>query len=1379
MSRPLCELATALSLALVVFSACAHGSKTPSDLGAVEPSARPQTQTPVEVLWERGRFKIETDGTKVYDYGVRYRVLTESGAKAWSRIEASWQPWRQAKPELDVRVQTPGGEVLTLDPASVRVEPSSTKEGDPRRRVVADIPGMAVGSVVEQRIIQRETHPLIPTGADGKYFFGMQVPVAKSELILELPSSLPVALDVRGTSITPENVETDGRRVLTFTQESLESLGPTEKYLPGDFTRHPYVAFSTVPSWASVAGPLSKSLAGSVQGAELEAILKGIPEDGLQTDVVYAVLERVRTLVQSTGRRFGEGPLTPMHPEETLARGRGDDEDISALVVALLRARGLDARMVLVRSGPSEDVRPDIPGLEGFNRAVIKVEGPAPLWVDPGAPYTPAGQLPPELQGRWALVLDPEVESLERTPASVALDNRYEERRVFHLPLYGRARVVERTRAQGSIGARLRAQLDADGDVRAGIARYVRGQYGAPELGEVEASDPQDLRTPIEVSVEALETEVGHVDVTTATVELRLSVLFGWLPPLVRDAALSKGRPTENREQQLREMAGALVHRREHALVLPEPYVAELSFEVRPPAGFEVIKRPKDRELDLGPARFSATFFQAQGSLTGTIRFDTGKAYYEPDEMRALVAGLRRLWSEPNLQLKLEHRGATAISKGRVEEGIKSYASLVAAHPKSAEHRARLALGLVEVGLGDAARQVAREAVELGHRSILARYALGRVLAHDRVGRLHAPGFDRSGALAALGLVKALDPGHVRARAELAVLRAVDIRGVKYADPAGLEASVAEYRSLRHDTGVRAFDDELLDALLRAERFEEVVIEAREADRSLRRDSHWLAAQVALDGGLDGVDGVLEQLHIPDRAVPLVLTAGATALAGVGRYEGARGLLERAKKDPKAMGPLARQAERLQQVQPLNTLLRPPSDPVRVVQDVLALLLTGRVSAKRLRPFMSERYNDPQLSLEVERLGRVFSSLARAAGASRVPPRVLRDGVLSTTEYRVDGDPNVGFRVRALLEGRRPTWWFVRSEPASDGTAGFRVLATGATPAVLGELAIAALEDDKPSFAEQWLSWADDLLEARVKTPFSDPQVGEGERDRFAQIPYLRLRRTWPRDRASAALALSILSEDPQAVIGRLKVKVAAEAAPRRRDILSHALLLGLLAERRWKEAQPIAAGLHRRHGRSETLYNMHISVLFELEQWRSAEKHIRRRLRRLPQDRRALEQLANVETARGRFGRAEVILEALAARGEEGASSVVYNNLAWVSLFRGKVGLKDLQRAKKANALSKGRSPAEIHTLAALHAERGETSRTIELLRQRLELIDADAPESMDYYLLGRVMENMGLLRLARRAYLQVEADEGNRADSTHSLAQRRLRGMGQRSAI
>lgn len=1349
-----CWLVLALALAPV---ACAH---TPgASPGAPAEAGRP---APIEVLFERGHYALKADGTKSYSYEVRYRVKTDAGAEAWRRIEATWAPWFQARPELSATVTAPDGRVLELDPAGIEVVPVDDVGREQRLRVAAELPAIGVGAVVTQRIVQRDIRPASPAGASGRYYFGMRVPVARSELILELPADLPIALEVRGLELTPTVVEQDGLRRISYVRENLEAVGPVDKHLPDEVPRHPHVAFSTAPSWGAVAERFHAEVERNLRAAEVGALLKDVPKSALREEVAQAALTQAHGLVRPTGRRFGQGPRVPMHPEETLARGEGDDEDISLLVVALLRARGLDAHLALVRAGPGEDVRPELPGLEGFDRSLVRIDGPAPLWIDPLARYTPPGTLPPSLQGRWALVVDAETRALERTPQGASVDNHYLEERVFVLPAHGPANVIETTRATGAIGARLRAQLDADADPRPSIERYVGNHYGRARLGQVTASDPKDLSVPLEITLEALDTSAGHVDVTTAAIEVRSAVLFGWLPPLIRDAALASEAEPESREEELRRIALSLVARRTEPLELPEPYRAELRFQVRAPPGFEPVERPQEREVKLGPARFSIQFELRGGDLFGALRFDTGPALYAPDDVRALVRGLRDLWAEPVLRVAFEHRGARALREGRIREGIQSFAGLAAAHPESAEHRARLALALVEVGFGDAARQVAREAVALEETSVLARYVLGRVLAHDLVGRLHAPGFDREGAMQALQLVKALDPGHVRARADLALLRSVDERGLRFSSPAAIEAVVAEYRSLRQDTGVTSFDDDLIEALFRAGRFEEVILEAEEARRSLRRDGHVVAATVALDDNIDRVPIALETLAIPEPAVPLVRAAAATALAAIGRYELARQLLSRLELGDVALSPLGEQARRIEGIQPLDRLLEREDSPVRVVQLLLAKALAGEASVDALRRLMSSQYGPDRLAQEADRLERAFSGMARSAERARVPARVLRDGILSSTEYRVDGEPAVGFRVRALLEGRRPTWWFVRVE---DGA--YRVVATDASPGALGSVALEALEAGRPEVADRWLAWADELLD-------EGPRPGS---DLFAELPFVRLRRLDPKEPRAAALALSALGPEPKVALEALARRISSESGVVR-DALEQARLLGLVRADRMREALPLAERLTRRHPESGALYRLHVGLLVELERWGPARRKVLARLRERPEDPEALEQLANLETARGRFAHAEAILERLAER-DEGNHSVVYNNLAWVSLFRGDVGPRDLERALKANALSQGQSPAELHTLAALHAERGDAEETLKLVRLRLELMDAEAPESMDYYLFGRVMEHLGLWRLARQAYLRVENDEGNRADSTHALAQRRLRNLDKRSAI
>lgn len=1346
----------ASSSLLLVLAACAHAP------AALEPPTPEGPIPPIEVRSEQGTYRFEADGTHSYEYIIHYVVRSPAGVESWREIEATWTPSRQTQPLLEATVRNPDGKVYELDPETLVVK-AAGREATAARRISADLPHLMVGSEVEQRILQRSIEPRTKAGVNGRYFFGMRVPVARSTVVLDVPLDMPIALQARGLTLEPDIEVSESRRRFRYEQTNLEPLGPVDKHLPGDAPRHPHVAFSTALDWTAVADGLAQRIEPLLEARALsDTLLEDVGEVPLR-DLVLEVIGRVETLVEVLPRRLHQVPTVPMHPEETLARGRGSLVDSAAVAAALLRGRGVAAQLALVRSGPGADVDPDLPGLDGFNRVLLHVDGPAPMWIDPNERHLPPGRLSPELQGRYVLPLAPGA-TLLRTPEPRSNANRYMEHRVFRLPTYGRADVVERTEAKGSIARRLRQQLAKEGDTHSAILNYVRGQYGATGLGEVSMSDPADVRRPVEVSVEATSTDVGRVDIATGVAEIRTSVLFGWLPALLRDAALAPDDEPDGQTEQLRQIAAVLIARREQPLLLPEPYTAELTFEVQAPAGFVPTERPDDRRLTWGPAEFTSEYELRDGVLHGRLRFDTGRARYSPDETRTLVEGLRALWEEPVAKVRYVQAGLQKIEAGQLNEGLEALARLSGAHPKSAPHRARLSLGLVAAGLGDAARQVAREAVALDETSPLARYALGHVLSHDLVGRLHSPGFDRAGAMDAFRLVKALEPGNVRARAALARMRAMDDRGLDAADPAGLEASVAEWRSLREDTGVAAFDDQLLSALLRARRFEEVLMEVGDARRSLRRDGHALAARVALDGHLDGVGEVLGALQIPARAEPLVQTAAATALASIGEYDLARSLLTEVGKNPEALGPLARQAERIERIQPFESLLQPEGDPIRVVQEVLGLVLSGRVTGADLRPLLVPGLEDARLEVEAARLSRAYAGLARVAERSRVPTRVLRDGLLSAARFEVDGDAETGFRVRAFIE-EQSTWWFLRPDPEAGGRP--RLVATELAPGPIGDVALALLDAEQSARARLWLEWAETLLRRGPRGPNRDP---------FQELPFLRLRRQSRSDLEAAALALSALGPQPEAALRGLARRSAASREVLR-DTLDHARVLGLMRSEAFARARPLITRLVSRNPDSEQLAGMEIAVLLELEAWSAAGRRLRAQLVKSPDDPQALQQLANLETARGRFKKAERILEQLAASSKE--SSVVWNNLAWVSLFQGDVGPRDLERAQKANELSRGRSPAELHTLAAVHAEQGNAAETVELVRKRLDLRDADAPESMDYYLFGRVMEHVGLWRLARQAYLRVEKDEGSRADSTHALAQRRLRGLIKRSAI
>ena len=152
------------------------------------------------------------------------------------------------------------------------------------------------------------------------------------------------------------------------------------------------------------------------------------------------------------------------------------------------------------------------------------------------------------------------------------------------------------------------------------------------------------------------------------------------------------------------------------------------------------------------------------------------------------------------------------------------------------------------------------------------------------------------------------------------------------------------------------------------------------------------------------------------------------------------------------------------------------------------------------------------------------------------------------------------------------------------------------------------------------------------------------------------------------------------------------------------------------------------------------------------------------------------IESLQGNYTVAENLLRQLVA-GNKSGEIADYNELAWLSLFRGNGTDDDVSTALRAVSLGQNRNGATLHTLAALYAERGKTAESLQVLFQSMTADSNRGPLSQDWYVLGRIYEQLGELTAARTAYQKVEppADSPPKAPTSYALAQRRLQAMAQ----
>ncbi len=1316
------------------------------------------------MLYERGHFRFDKQGRKTYTYQVQYRIMSASGLEGWSTVSADWSPWFQDRPKITVRITGRDGRISKLDPASVVEVPVDAQHPDlysDRRRVRAPLPGIEVGATVEQTIVYQDVKPFFEAGSLAVFYFGMRVPVAQSQVTVEVPQELPFRFEVVGLELEPQEEKKGGVRTLRFDAGLLPPILPADRWLPPEAVRYPHLVMSTAPSWAAIAKAYTRAVEARIQGADVSSLTRGLRSPKTEAErrkLIGRLLMRLHERVRYTGIEFGKQAIIPWKPAQTLERKFGDCKDKAAVLVSMLRSFGIQAHLALLRSGSGADVRPKLPGLEAFNHAIVYVPakpGVPELWIDATADLAALGQLPLPVQGRSALIATAGTKGLVRIPASDPKDNRYLEQRTYVLADRGPMRITERTSATGAMELKLREQFARARaqEIRRSLSRYVRSSYRAERLSDFRLTSPQDVHQPFSISIAADEAKVGFTSSSEARLQLKTGILFSWLPEIIRMAALA-----EDKEKQIERVAARrMIERRTEDMVWPQPYRAEVHFSVTPPMGYELRSLPEDIREVMGPAEFSASFrLGAKGVVEARFLFDIGKRRYSSDETRALVQGLRAAWDMPVTSLRFDHRGSKHLAQGRVREGLAEYRALAERHPKSPLHQARLAEALLKAGLGGPARQSARRAVALDPTSTYALFAQGWVMQHDLFGRLHNNGFAREAAISALQKVKLLDESHLEARFALATLYEHDQEGNRFVDQEELKKAIAEYRALRKvSEQKKEVDERLIFALYWADDFEGIIELAEKMEPSLKRDAMLMTALCAVKGVPAAVLKFGEKALAPELQQK-VSEAAATFLAHKRLYPQALKLsqeIANGAEDPVALQSRMAMLSRLER---FETKRLPKDNPARPVQQILTFLFSGKAEARDLRDVMAKgSFKDGSVEEELEGLEAAYAGFRRAVRKSGVPLSMIRDNVLSQTRFRQEGNDRTGYRIRSELltpKGQQTSWWFVVREGKT-----YKLRASESAPAGLGAQALTLIEQGKLNAARQWLDWAYGLIEARP------------DQDALTTRPFAAL---WPpggeRDRRSALVAAAALVAEGRDAKRAVRILERSKLKGRRVLHRNHALAIAYLRSGALERMLRISQELTREAPNSVKAYILRFRALYGLGRFKEARRIAQRRLVSQRDDRLALNQLADLAIASGDFLEARRKLKRIIDLGA--ASSSTYNNLAWLALFAPPISEADISASLQANTMTQFNNPSSLHTLAALYAEQGKTREAFQLVLKRMELRNADEPADVDWYLLGRIMEHYQLNKEAIHAYEKVAAPQTKRFDSTYTLAKRRL---------
>lgn len=1230
-------------------------------------------------------------------------------------VSAPYRPSYQDPPVIRARVIGPTGGVTQLEPAQIEEAPPSATAGNgvaDRRFRFGRFRDVKPGSVVESEVVTRDREPVIGGGG------------ARDELEGEagavISYSAPVGHAVRRVErklprgVRVHHAIAAGRERWSYELPAQWASEPFESELPGDVAIRPYVGATTAASWRAVARAYRAAVEQRIADGPvaLPADLRGPAGDGSR-EVLDAIVAWLGGRVRADGIRFGDAPYLPAAPAAVLARGEGSETERATLLVALLRQAGIPAELVLVSAGWGSGVDPDLPGLRGFDRAIVRARLAArEVWIDPAEELMPPGQLPARCQGRRALVIADDTAGLTVTPEAGSGDNLLREVRSYTAAEDGPSALTVVTRATGVFDAELRGEFREPGAERdEQLAHQAKDWFGGA-LASAASSPPADLATPFAATVAI----TGAQRVWDSGERIDVYV------------------PSQ---AVLKRLPYAVIHKPEaariHDFAWPVPHVYEVETRVALPPGFAPPAATPERIVAAGPATFSERQRVDGQTWIVTLRFDTGKQRLSPAELAAVQDAVAKLEHDV-VHVAIDRTAVALREAGKLREAVLEDERMIALHPREALHHAQLAELLVHAGVGDAARREARAAVALDPADPGALVTLGWVLHHDRFGRDYSYDWDRAGAVAALQKARTIAPGRAGAAVELARVLQRGASGVRFAPDADLRGAAEAWRAaiaIDHD------DDSALglaQVLIWSGQAAEAETVARSAGVSEERD-RWIVAAIADARGAEAAIKAAGDLRSGDERGRLIGWA-MTAMLLRQRYDLARALLPAL---PGARLPPAMTAF-FAGLTPHPDVAPGSADPRTAVNDLLFAL----ADPWRKTPVFA----DAVLERDMRGMARqLLLPIPDKLDASRF----FADLLLSAS-VQVAGDGGV-WRARLSLPSGPSEELYLALDHGI-----VKLVGSNERGSAVGRylLRLALGEPAAAGRARRLLDWL------------------RGDSGTSTAHHMELFRRVWgdglPTTVEAIQLAAAVLSAGTDA--GRviaLRPRCDARAGGAR--LVCHEVLAVAYAQReRWADAAVELDAVQALDADEAAFWIVtYAAALSRCGRIEDAERLVDGLLAAHPDRPSALFARYQIALDRGDAAGAAQRLEALVHSPR--ITPFELNNAAWFQLGAGGDPAGALDLAQKA-VQGVARSHAAQNTLAAVRAEIGDLERAAQDNRSALALAPSEQPEAADWYVVGRIAEQLGQRGDAIAIYGRI-ARPGADPFSAEAYAHRRLEAL------
>jgi hypothetical protein len=362
-----------------------------------------------------------------------FKIVHEKG-KIYANIKIGFNSLYEDISILYARTITPDGQILPLKKDAVKIiNPYSgyPAYGD-YKNLAFSLPGAAVGSIIDYKIVIEKKKPIIPGKYSSSFFFQKTDPVLVSKFRVTAPGEIDLNYYlVNQTDKAPSSpkISQEGnRKTYLWEYRNIPQILQEDSTPPfGEIAFR--ILVTNMNSWDEFASWWRKLIEKKRDPTEAikEKVITLTRNHSTLGEKQESLFDYVKREVRYVSVDLGKSGFEPNGAREVFENKYGDCKDKSTLLISMLRSAGIPAYYVLIPTNGTANLIRDFPYPFQFNHCIVAIQdGEAYHFIDPVAETHKFDDLPWSDQNRDVIIFEDHRIVFAKTPLSKPEGNAWE-----------------------------------------------------------------------------------------------------------------------------------------------------------------------------------------------------------------------------------------------------------------------------------------------------------------------------------------------------------------------------------------------------------------------------------------------------------------------------------------------------------------------------------------------------------------------------------------------------------------------------------------------------------------------------------------------------------------------------------------------------------------------------------------------------------------------------------------------------------------------------------------------------------------------------------------------------------------------------------------